>query len=519
MKNRLTIICIAAYFLLSSSPIYSQEASKAKSDTKSEVKSEHKELPKEEIVISSHSVQIGGIDIPYTAKVGTQILKDDQGNPKASIFYISYTKDGVENKKMRPVTFCFNGGPGSSAVWLHLGVFGPKRVDIEDNGITINRPYHLVDNPYSILDITDLVFIDPVSTGYSRPTPGENAKQFHGVEEDVQSIAEFIRVYTTRNELWESPKYIAGESYGTTRAVGLAQELHDKHHLFLDGILLLSTVLNFQTISFTSGNELPYILFLPSYTAAALYHHKLSDDLQNNIPQTIAEAQQFALNEYAQALMQGDHLDKPQRQSIIDKLSRFTGLSKDYIDRSDLRINIYRFAKELLRNERRTIGRFDSRVKGIDSDACDDTFEYDQSLDQILGLFAATFNNYIRTDLNWKNDEEYVILANIWPWNYGSATNQYLNVSDKLNEVISKNNTLRIYVASGYNDLAIPFFSTDYTFSHLGLDPSLRNNITLKTYEGGHMMYLFKPTLIKMKADLTTFFKQSLLRDRRGSGL
>lgn len=499
--------------LLSFSTVFSEESfSDTKADTKvKDVKSEKdpkKEMPKDEAVVTSNTIKIGNIDVSYKATVGTQILKDDQDNPKASIFYIAYTKENVENKKTRPVTFCFNGGPGSSSVWLHLGIFGPKRVNIDDNGITINQPYGLVDNPYSILDLTDLVFIDPVSTGYSRAAPGEDVKQFHGVDEDVQSVAKFIRLYTTRNELWESPKYLAGESYGTTRAAALALELHDKHHFSLEGILLISTVLNFQTISFHSGNDLPYILFLPSYTATALYHQRLSDDLQNNSSKTMEDVQEFAYNEYAHALMKGEHLDNAQREAVLNKLARYTGIPKEYIDRSNLRIHMYRFAKELLKDQRRTVGRFDSRFKGIDSDTCDDIFEFDPSLDDVIGLFTATFNNYIRAELNWKTDEEYKTLTNVYPWNYGS-NNQYLNVGEKLKEVMGKNNSLRIYVASGFTDLAVPFSASKYTFSHLGLDPSLRPNIVAKTYDGGHMMFLNKPTLIKMKSDLTNFYQSS----------
>jgi len=477
---------------------------------KPKTEKEQKKEIKEEVITTSHSVNINGLETLYKASVGTQINRDDKGNPKASVFYIAYTKENVENKITRPVTFCFNGGPGSSSVWLHLGIFGPKRVNINDDGLSVDQPYHLVDNPSSLLDVTDLVFIDPVSTGYSRPAPGEDAKQFHGVDEDIQSVAEFIRLYTTRNELWEVPKFIAGESYGTTRAAGLAQELHEKQHLYLDGILLISTILNFQTITFTSGNDLPYILILPSYTAAALSHRKLSPELQKDFNKTLQEAEEFAKNEYALALMQGDTINPEERSAIVDKIARYTGLTQTYVDQANLRVSIFRFAQELLRSERRTIGRFDSRMKGISSDVCCDSLEFDPSFDLIMGLFAATFNNYVRADLNWKSDEEYKILANVWPWNYSTATNQYLNVADKLRDVMNKNPSLEVYVASGFNDLATPYFATNYTITHLNLDPSLRNHITFKNYEGGHMMYLKNTTMIKMKADISSFFKQRL---------
>lgn len=473
-------------------------------------KDSKKETPKEETVTTSHRVTIDGMDVSYQTTVGTQLLMDAQGAPKASLFYVAYTKENGGETRNRPVTFCFNGGPGSAAVWLHLGVLGPKRVEMDADGKTAKQPYRLIDNPYSLLDVTDLVFIDPVSTGFSRAAPGEDAKQFHGVEKDIQSVADFIRLYVTRNERWESPKFLAGESYGTTRAAGLALELHDKHYLYLDGIILISSVLNFQTIHFSAGNDLPYILFLPTYTATAFYHNKLDADLQDNLQKTLAEVEEFAYGDYAQALMYGDYLDNGKREQILDKLVRYTGLSRNYIDQSNLRIHIFRFAKELLRNERRTIGRFDSRLKGIDSDLCNDVFEFDPSFENIVGAFTATFNNYIRKDLKWKRDEEYQIIADVQPWDYSAAQNKFLDVTEKLRDVMNKNTMLEVFVASGYYDLATPYFATEYTFSHLELDPNFRNHLTMETYEGGHMMYLYQPSLIKLKSDLAQFIKRRL---------
>ncbi len=469
-----------------------------------------KEEPKEEVVTTSHSIQINGVELPYKVTVGTQLLTDDKNIPKATLFYTAYTKDNVSDLKNRPITFCFNGGPGSSSVWLHLGVFGPRRVDIDNEGKVARQPYHLVDNPHTLLGITDLVFIDPVSTGYSRTVHGEDAKQFHGVEKDIQSIAQFIRLYVTRNERWESPKFLAGESYGTTRAAGLALDLHDNHHMYLDGILLISCALNFQTLKFTTGNDLPYILFLPTYTATAAYHNKLVPELQRDLQKTLSEVEQFASGEYTIALMQGDRLDVEQRKSIIEKLAKYTGLSQDYIDRANLRLNIYRFAKELLRDERRTVGRFDSRLKGIDADLCSSTFEYDPSLDNIIGLFTATFNDYVRAELKWKSDEEYKILTDVMPWDYGTATNQFLDVTDDLREVLNKTPDMEVFMGSGLYDLATPYYTADYTYTHLGLDPILREHVVSKTYDGGHMMYLYYPSLVKLNDDVTHFMQKRL---------
>jgi carboxypeptidase C (cathepsin A) len=462
----------------------------------------------ESISVSNHKVNINGIDLAYKATAGTLVLKNNEGQSKAKIFYVSYAKEGVDNQKNRPITFCFNGGPGSSSVWLHLGLLGPKRVAMNDSGTSAVQPFQLIDNPYSVLDVTDLVFIDPVSTGFSRTVPGEDPKQYHGVDEDITSVAEFIRLYTTRYERWESPKFIAGESYGTTRAAGLALELNDSHHICLEGIMLISSVLNFQTINFSAGNDLPYILYLPSYTATAWYHRKLPDELLKlPLEQTLQQAEQFATREYASALMQGDHLTQPEREYVVNAIAKYTGLTPRFVDMSNLRVPILRFSKELLRNEKRTVGRFDSRLLGIDSDICQDTFEFDPSYESVMGLFTATFNEYIRKQLGWKTDEEYQIIADVRPWNYSSATNQYLDVAGKLKEVICKNNRLRVFVASGWTDLATPYYASDYTFNHLNLDPSLNLNITLRNYEGGHMMYLSTPTLIGMKKDIAKFIQ------------
>ena len=473
---------------------------------------EKKQEPiKEEIAETFHSVTINGIETHYKATAGNLILKDGDKKDIASVFFIAYTKEGVQDSSTRPITYCFNGGPGSSAVWLHLGVFGPQKVALTDEGQPI-YPYHLQDNPYSLLDLTDLVFIDPVSTGYSRPAPGEDPKQFHGVEEDIQSVGEFIRLYTTRYNRWNSPKFLAGESYGTTRAAGLAGHLHEKHHIHLDGVILISSILNFQTILDSQrGNDQPYPLFLPTYTATAWYHNKLSKELQNrSLKSVLQEVEEFASNEYTLALVKGDTLDPQERQKIAQNLSIYTGLTPEFIDRSNIRINIFRFAKELLRDQKRTIGRFDSRFKGIDADSAGSSFENDPCADAIFGIFTATLNHYVRAELKCEKDDQYEILANVRPWNFKNATNTYLNVAETLRDIISRNPRLRVFVASGYYDLATPYFATNYTFNHLGLEPELRNHIHMTYYDAGHMMYIHKPSLIKLKQDLAKFINSTL---------
>src|SRR6516164_7646838 len=337
-------------------------------------------VPEEKSVPTKHSLKVDGKEIKYTATAGTILLKLEDGTPKASIFYVAYTRDDASDLSQRPITFSFNGGPGSSSVWLHLGLLGPRRVQMGDAGSLLPPPYKLVDNETSLLDVTDLVFIDPVSTGYSRPAPGESPNQFHGIEEDVQSVGEFIRMWATRNKRWTSPKFLAGESYGTTRAAGLSGYLQDRYGMYLNGIMLISTILNFQTAEFDRGNDLPYILYLPTYTAIAWYHKKLPADLQGDLQKAIAESRTYAMGEYADVLALGDDVPTAKRAETAQKLSRLTGLSTDYVDRSNLRIEIMRFDKELMRSERRTVGRLDGRFTGIDLDAAGAAPEYDPSL-------------------------------------------------------------------------------------------------------------------------------------------
>lgn len=466
-----------------------------------------KPKPKEETSKTKHTVVIDGQEIAYTATAGTLFLKDEEGKPKASLFYAAYTRDGVENVAERPITFSFNGGPGSSSVWLHMGVLGPRRVLQAPEGDPLPPPYKLVNNEYSLLDATDLVFIDPVSTGYSRAMPGEEAKQFHGIEQDIKSVGEFIRLYTTRTKRWASPKFLIGESYGTTRAAGLSGYLQDEVGMFLNGIMLISAVLNFQSIRFDLGNDLPYILFLPSYAAAAWFHKRQPDDLlQRDLRDVLAEVSAFAEGEYALALMQGARLAGEERQQIITKLARYAGLSETYVEQTNLRINIHRFVKELLRDERRTIGRFDARFTGIDRDAAGEHHEYDPSYAIVQGGYTAMFNDYVRSALRFKSDLPYEILTgNVQPWDFSKFSNQYVNVAETLRSAMTQNPCLKVLVANGTYDLATPFLATEYTFEHLDLDPSLQGNYEMTYYEAGHMMYLKHAALAQLKADLAGF--------------
>jgi carboxypeptidase C (cathepsin A) len=477
--------------------------------------------PKDHLVETRHTCTIRGKQISYLVTTGTIVLKEEaeksgaqvgvsEGEkPKASFFFIAYTLEGVTDKTRRPLTFSFNGGPGSSSVWLHLGALGPRRVEMGDAGSLLPPPYHLVDNENSILDATDLVFIDPVSTGFSRPVPGEKAKEFHSFKKDIESVGDFIRLYTTRYQRWNSPKFLVGESYGTTRSAGLSGYLQDRHGLYLNGIMLVSAILQFQTAEFDPGNDLPPVLFLPTYSATAWYHKKIGPDF-HDLGTLLEQVETFALHKYNTALMKGSSLPASEKAEIVAQLARFTGLSTEYISRTDLRINIFRFTKELLRAEELTVGRLDSRFTGFDRDAAGEIFEADPSMSAILGPYTAALNDYVRSDLNFESDLPYEILnPRVWPWSYGDHENRYVNVAETLRKAITTNPSLKIFVANGFYDLATPYFATQYTFNHLGLDSSLQKNISMAYYPAGHMMYVHLPSLAALGEDLVGFIKAS----------
>jgi carboxypeptidase C (cathepsin A) len=479
--------------------------------------------PVERLVESRSAVTIAGQKIDYVANTGTMILRDEDGKPQASVFFVAYHRVKVTEPPAppagqpkppvevsppdttRPIIFCFNGGPGSSSVWLHFGAWGPRKVVMPESGEQPAPPARLAENDLSLLDIADLVFIDPVSTGYSRVAPGVDPKKFHGTQEDVAAVGEFIRVYITRNQRWGSPKFIAGESYGTTRSAALAAHMQDTLGIDLNGVILVSNVLDFGTVRFDDGNDLPYKLFLPSYTAAAWYHKRLPGDLLGDLKKAVAESEQFASTEYAQLLMKGNRLTPEERTALAKKLARLTGLSEEFITRSRFRIDIQRFCKELLRDQGKTIGRFDSRLRGVDSELFGERPEADPSYTAVLTAFTSAANQYFRRDLKFDTDLKYEILTGrVQPWDFG-ARNRYLNVAPQLATAIRKNPSLRVYVASGYYDLATPHFATDYTLHHLAIPAEAQKQIAVSYFEAGHMMYTHRPSHEKLRKELAAF--------------
>jgi carboxypeptidase C (cathepsin A) len=464
-------------------------------------------------VVTKHEIRAGGRTLRYTSTVGMMPIKNRDGETEARIFFMAYTLDNPASRGPRPLTFSFNGGPGSASVWLHLGAIGPKRVRMNSDGTMPAPPFELIDNEQTWLAQSDLVFIDPVGTGYSRAIKPELAQKFFSLNGDIESVGEFIRLYLSRYERWTSPLFLAGESYGTTRASALSGYLIDRGIAF-NGIVLISTIMNFETTNFASGNDLPYVLFLPSYAATAWYHKKLPADLQARpLSQVVAEVEPWAEGDYAHALGRGELLTSQERQDVVTKLSRYTGLDARFIDNANLRVPLNLFRKELLRNEKRSIGRLDARFKGYDTNFATDSPDYDASEAAIRPPYTSTFNNYVRSELGYKSDLEYYILGGgiTSPWNW-NTNNGYVDTSTALRNALAKNPYLKIFVAMGYYDMATPYFAAQYTLHHISLDPSLLKNFSTGHYEAGHMMYIDEKELRRLAADVDKFMQDAQRR-------
>ncbi len=458
--------------------------------------------PYEEVppVETQHTLDLPGRTLAYTARAGMLPLKDEKGEVKAEIFHVSYTLDGSHPD--RPLIIAFNGGPGSASVWLHLGALGPYRAAMEDEGFLPAPPYRLEPNAETWLDFADLLFIDPVGTGYSRALDPEKNKDYWSLDADLDSVAEAIRLYLVRSGRWASPLYLCGESYGTTRAAGLSGKLV-RMGVGLSGVILISTILNFQTARFTPGNDLPYPLFLPTYTATAWYHGKLPTDLQERpLRDVLGEVEVWASGPYASALFMGDALPADQRAAVIQTLARYTGLPQSHIDLSDLRVRIDRFCKELRRDERRVVGRLDTRFAGIDGNPLAEGFEMDPSMTAIFFPYATLMNTYARGTLGYETDRPYEILSfdvnHKWEWPRG----EFPNTTGGLRTALHQNRHMRVFIGQGYYDLATPYYAAAYTFDHMGLDPALRDHLTTFYYEAGHMMYIQAESMAQLRADV-----------------
>lgn len=457
-------------------------------------------------VLVTNTVTIAGQRVTYVAETGMlPVLKAD-GTTRASVFYIAYTRLEVTNRSARPVTFCFNGGPGSSSVWLHLGALGPRRAKMNDDGTQPPPPYALVDNEYSILDGSDLIFIDPVATGFSRAAKDEKADAFFGDEADLDSVGEFIRLWTTRHDRWLSPKYLCGESYGVFRAAGLAEHLRSRYGLYLNGLVLVSGVLDFATIWNNPGNDVPYPLLLPAYTAAAHFHHRLAADLQADLDKALAEAREFARGEYVHALELGAALPADERKQVVTELSRLTGLTPQVIQDNNLRIDEGVFRRQLLHDQGLILGAYDSRITGRDNDAAAPSPDFDPSSAAVFGVISAAMNSYVRGELKFEDDLPYEILTSVQPWDYG-VHNNYASAGDKLASAMNQNPYMRVLVFNGRCDLVCPVDTTRYALEHMAVDDAYRTNITYVQFDAGHMMYINLPDLQRMHQTLEGFIK------------
>lgn len=465
--------------------------------------------PTYELSVTKHQLRLGTQTISYTATTGYMPVRDENDSIKAKLFFVAYTKDGEPDPGKRPILFAYNGGPGSASLWLHMGALGPKRVVIGDSGDIPAPPYQYVDNEYTWLDKTDIVFIDPMLTGYTRPVGKNDKSQFTGFENDVQFVGDFIRLYTTKYERWSSPKFIGGESYGTTRSAGLAGYLQSRYGFYLNGVILISAILDFGADITDRGNDRPYPLLLPTFCATAWYHKKLSPQYAD-LGALLKEVETFALTDYAAALLKGDQLPAAERTRIIGRLSQYTGLSAAYIDQCNLRLEVGRVNKELLRAEGLTVGRLDARITGHDYDNAGDTYDYDPSYDKtIYGPYAAAMYDYLHRTLKYDNGIPYEVLTGRprpWPL----ASDRYLNVAETLRDAMTKNPYLKVWVANGYFDMATPYFATRNVLDHMFLQPSLKKNISLTYYPAGHMMYIHKPSLAQLKKDFDAFIDSAL---------
>jgi len=463
-------------------------------------------------VVSHQQVTINGRVLRYTATAGRLPIKRPDGKIQAEMFFVAYTLDG-ENAGQRPLTFAFNGGPGSASVWLHMGALGPRRVVLQPQGFMPASPYHLQDNQYSLLDKSDLVLVDAIATGWSRAEDEATTKEFLGVQGDLNAFGEFIRLYITRYGRWASPLFLFGESYGTTRAAGLAGYLAERGISF-NGIVLLSTAMDFQTLEFQKNNDLPYVLIIPSYTMIAAYHHKLAPELTQDLAKTRAEVEQWASTTYAQALAKGDALSPQERQSVIEQMARYTGLNKEVIDQANLRIDVAQFTHYLLIDQKLRVGRLDGRFTGPDPEGLMDTPFYDPAESALMPPFTAMFNNYVRNDLGYKTDMPYYVFAmggGLWKqWDWGSAAKGFPDTATALRAAMVKDPYLKVVVLEGYYDLATPYYAADYVINHLNLPADFRKNISVETYDSGHMAYVNQQALAKMKQDVVRFMDMAM---------
>jgi carboxypeptidase C (cathepsin A) len=462
---------------------------------------------------SRHTVNVGGRTIPYTATAGTLTIRDDDGKPIASMFYVAYTADRAKGEADRPVTFLYNGGPGSASLFLHMGALGPMHVLTDSPQATHGAPWTLTENHDSLLDKSDLVFLDAIGAGYSRPLGDTKGAAFWGVDQDIDAFARGIQRYVTLNHRWNSPKFLFGESYGTTRSAGLVYALQERGLQF-NGVLILSSILNYGVRD--AGFDHIYITYLPSYAATAVYHHKVAQPA--NLEAYLQEVRAWAAGPYEAALAKGHNISDQELDQVARQISAYTGLSVEFIKQANLRVDLSRFRKELLRDQRRTLGRYDSRFTGIDVDAAGENAEYDPSDTGIQGAYVAALHEHLERDLGYTTDLNYWPsgpgINRAWDWKHkapgANFPAQVADTAQDLGAAMRENPHLQLYSLNGLYDMATPFFGTEYDVAHMWLDPSLRGHIHFAYYPSGHMVYLNPDALHQMKADVARFYDQAL---------
>ncbi|MFD6071975.1 MULTISPECIES: S10 family peptidase [Amycolatopsis] len=476
---------------------------------------ETKVEPTDDLVTTKHTLTLKRKKLAYTAQTGRIVLrkevitdgKSEGYKAKAEVFLTSYTLDDAEPGS-RPVTFAFNGGPGSASVWLHMGLLGPRRVLSGDVDDPVAPPYGLTDNQETLLAHSDLVFIDPVSTGYSRAVDGEAAKEYHGYTADIESIGEVIRLWVSRKERWLSPKFLAGESYGTLRAAGLASHLQERHGMYLNGLLLISSVLDMGTLRFTEGNDLPYSLYVPTYAAIAHYHGLHGDRPLDDV---LADAEDFAAKELPWALARGARLSTQDRAEAVATLASLTGLSESYVDRVNLRIEHVRYFTELLRDKGLVVGRMDGRFTTWEPDGGREHMSDDPSISRIIGAYTGGLNHYVRAELGYENDLPYEVLSTdvFKAWSYSDFEGRSVSSVDSLASAMRANPHLQVHVAFGHYDGATPYFASEHVLARLQIPEELRENIDTAYYPAGHMMYVHEASRVQQAKDLAKFIKNA----------
>lgn len=509
-RRFLLFLSVIAFTLAGATGALADEANKGGAEDGQKAE---KPVPEARKSVTEHSIRIGGKTVDYEATAGTLILKNDKEEPIAEVGYIAYTKKSVDDPSDRPVTFAYNGGPGSSSIWLHMGALGPKRIVTNDPKSTPPPPYDVTDNAFSIIDKTDLVMIDPVGTGLSDPVGKGKDEDFWGVDEDIHSVGDFIKAWVSENDRWNSPKYLLGESYGTMRSAGVVDYLQSEQNMAFNGVILVSVFVDANTAVTYPGNDLAFEMFLPTYAAVAWYQDKL-DNKPEDLEGFLQQARDFAMGEYADALAAGNRISREERQAVIEKMSHFTGLSRDYLAKADLRVTEGEFTKELLRDSGKTVGRLDSRYTGVSFDLLGQEAQYDPQSAAISSAFVAAFMHYLHHDLKFGKDEEYMVSANQlwtkWDWKHQPPGVPFKlpgwpSTGPDLAHAMGYNPDLQILVLNGYFDLATPFLGTEYTMDHLELAPELRDHIHMKYFKAGHMMYLHQPALEKFKSAIGQF--------------